>query len=79
MERTLFPLIVDTIKRYEMIWDAMGKSDGVFDVLMKKVIHNELLYYRVVMVLKKIFFFFRTTNYEKNVQLKFALLNICQA
>ncbi|CAG8473950.1 17776_t:CDS:10 [Rhizophagus irregularis] len=36
MERTLFPLIVDTIKRYEMIWDAMGKSDGVFDVLMKK-------------------------------------------
>lgn len=53
MERTLFPLIVDTIKRYEMIWDAMGKSDGVFDVLMKKVIHNELLYYRVMMVLKK--------------------------
>jgi hypothetical protein len=48
MERTLFPLIVDTIKRHEMIWDAMGKSDGVFDVLMKKVIHNELLYCRIV-------------------------------
>ncbi|GES85186.1 hypothetical protein RCL_jg26864.t1 [Rhizophagus clarus] len=36
LERTLFPLIVDTIKRHEMIWDAMGKSDGVFDALMKK-------------------------------------------
>ncbi|RIA84360.1 hypothetical protein C1645_784260 [Glomus cerebriforme] len=36
MERSLFPLIVDTIKRHEMIWEAMGKSDEVFDALMKK-------------------------------------------
>ncbi|CAI2174498.1 11999_t:CDS:10 [Funneliformis geosporum] len=36
MERSIFPLIVDTIKRHERIWEAMNKSDVVFDVLMKK-------------------------------------------
>ncbi|CAG8558018.1 19104_t:CDS:2 [Racocetra fulgida] len=36
MERSLFQSIIDTLRRHEVVWDAMGKSEQVLDALMKK-------------------------------------------
>lgn len=36
MEKSIFQLIVDTLKRHEKIWKAMYKSEQIFDVLIKK-------------------------------------------
>ncbi|CAG8457255.1 6479_t:CDS:10 [Scutellospora calospora] len=36
MEKCLFQSIIDTLKRHEIVWDAMGKSEQVLDALMKK-------------------------------------------
>ncbi|CAG8548541.1 13525_t:CDS:10 [Dentiscutata erythropus] len=35
-EKCLFQSIIDTLKRHEVVWDAMGKSEQVLDALMKK-------------------------------------------
>ncbi|RIB08520.1 hypothetical protein C2G38_341878 [Gigaspora rosea] len=35
-EKCLFQSIIDTLKRHEIVWDAMGKSEQVLDALMKK-------------------------------------------
>ncbi|CAG8780829.1 2171_t:CDS:2, partial [Acaulospora morrowiae] len=36
MEKSLFQLIIDTFKRHEMIWSAMGKSELILETLTKK-------------------------------------------